>query len=87
MAGGLAPPLALAILAADAWVRELSLPWQLGSGLAIQLAAGYWAIAEVLRRRLNSKGMFADRRGLINWVTIVVIGTLLNSLIFIAGLT
>jgi two-component system sensor kinase FixL len=85
--GRAAPPLALAILAADAWVRDLSLSWQLGSGLAIQLAAGYWAIAEVLRRRLNSKGIFADRRGLINWVTIMVIGTLLNSLIFIAGLT
>jgi hypothetical protein len=68
-------------------VRELPASWQLGSVLAIQSAVGYWAIAEVLRRRLNSKGLFADRRGLINWVTITVIGTLLNSLIFIAGVT
>ncbi len=80
-------PLALAILAADSWVREVSLSWPFGVGLAVQLAAGYWAIAEVLRRRLNSKGIFVDRRGLINWVTITFVGTLLNSLTFIAGLT
>jgi len=85
--GKAAVPLALAILVADAWVRDLPASWQLGSVLAIQSAVGYWAIAEVLRRRLNSKGLFADRRGLINWVTITVIGTLLNSLIFIAGVT
>lgn len=85
--GKAVPPLALAILAADSWVREVSLSWPFGIGLAVQLAAGYWAIAEVLRRRLNSKGIFVDRRGLINWVTITVVGTLLNSLTFIAGLT
>jgi len=84
--GRAAPLLALAILAADGWLRDLSLPWQLGAGLAIQLAAGDWAIAEVMRRRLNRKGVFADRRGLITWVSIVVIGTLFNSLAFIAGL-
>ncbi|MBP6708670.1 MAG: MASE1 domain-containing protein, partial [Candidatus Accumulibacter sp.] len=33
------------------------------------------------------KGLFVNRRGLIDWVTITVIGTLLNSLLFIAGLT
>ena len=84
--GRAAQLLALAILAADGWLRDLSLPWQLGAGLAIQLAAGDWAIAEVMRRRLNRKGVFADRRGLITWVSIVVIGTLFNSLAFIAGL-
>jgi two-component system sensor kinase FixL len=86
--GGMAAvPLALAILVADAWVRDLPLSWQLGSILAIQLAVGYWAIAEALRSRWNSKRLFADQRCLFNWVTITVIGTLLNSLIFIAGLT
>jgi two-component system sensor kinase FixL len=78
--GRAAPPLALAILAADAWVRELSLPWQLAAAWRFNWlpAIGRWLT--VLRRRLNSKGMFADRRGLIDWVTIAVIGTLLNSL-------
>jgi two-component system sensor kinase FixL len=84
--GRAVPPLALAILAADAWVRDLPLPWLLACGLALQLSAGYWLIATILRQRLGSKGMFADRRGLINWVTIAVIGTLFNSLLFIAGL-
>ena len=85
--GRAAAPLALAILAADAWVRELSLPWLLACGLALQLTAGYWLTAEILRRRLGRKGMFVSQRGLIDWVTITVIGTLLNSLLFIAGLT
>ena len=85
--GRAAAPLALAILAADAWVRELSLPWPLACGLALQLTAGYWLTAEILRRRLGRKGMFVSQRGLIDWVTITVIGTLLNSLLFIAGLT
>jgi two-component system sensor kinase FixL len=43
--GQAAAPLALAILVADAWVRELSLPWLLACGLALQLTAGYWLIA------------------------------------------
>jgi two-component system sensor kinase FixL len=84
--GQAAAPLALAILVADAWVRELSLPWLLACGLALQLTAGYWLTAGILRRRLGSKGLFVNRRGLIDWVTITVIGTLLNSLLFIAGL-
>lgn len=84
--GRAVPPLALAILAADAWVRDLPLPWLLACGLALQLSAGYWLIATILRQRLGSKGMFSDRRGLIDWVTIAVIGTLFNSLLFIAGL-
>ncbi len=85
--GRAVPPLALAILAADAWVRNLPLPWPLACGLAVQLSAGYWVVAMLLRRRLGCKGMFADRRGLIDWFTIALIGTLLNSLLFIAGLT
>ncbi|HNB67720.1 MAG TPA: ATP-binding protein [Accumulibacter sp.] len=82
-----APPLALAILAADAWTRELALPGLLAVGLALQLTAGYWLTAHILRLRLGSKGFFVDRRGLIDWVTIAVVGTLLNGLLFFAGLT
>ncbi|HRL76733.1 MAG TPA: ATP-binding protein [Candidatus Accumulibacter phosphatis] len=84
--GQAAAPLALAIVAADAWVRELSLPWLLACGLALQLTAGYWLIAGILRRRVGSKAMFVNQRGLIDWVTITVVGTLVNSLLFIAGL-
>ena len=85
--GQAAAPLALAMLTADVWLRELSLPWLLACGLALQLTAGYWLIAGILRLRLGSKGIFVNRPGLIEWVMITVIGTLLNSLLFIAGLT
>jgi len=84
--GRAAPLLALAIFAADVWVRGVPLPWPLAGTLALQLTAGYWLIAAALRRRIGRKGMFIDRRGLIEWVTIIVIGTLLNSLLLIAGL-
>ena len=80
-------PLALAILAADAWVRNLPLSLLTSIGLALLLAAGYLAIAETLRRRLSSAGAFNDRRGLIEWMAIVSLGTLLNSLAFAATLS
>lgn len=85
--GRVAPLLALAIFISDAWVRAPQLPWLLACGQALQLTAGYWLIAEVLRRRIGSKGVFANRPGLITWVTIIVAGTLLNSLLLIGGLT
>lgn len=85
--GRAAAPLALAIFAADAWVRELSLPWLPACGLALQVTAGYWLTAEILRRRLGRKGIFVNQRGLVDWVTITVIATLINSLLFIAVLT
>ncbi|HMW17454.1 MAG TPA: ATP-binding protein [Accumulibacter sp.] len=85
--GRAAPLLAFAIFVTDAWLRQPPLPWQLASAQALQLAAGYWAIAEVLRRRIGSKCLLGNRPGLIAWVTIIVVGTLLNSLLFMVVLT
>lgn len=85
--GSAVPPLALTIVAAEAWVRDLPLPLSLTAGLGLQLALGYWAMAELLRRRLRGKGMAIDRRGLVEWVVTIVIGTLLNNLLLIAALS
>lgn len=82
-----APPLALAILVADAWVRHLPAALPLSIALAGVLALGYWAIAEVLRRRLTGGSIFGDRRGLLEWAGIVVVGTFLNSLLFVLALS
>lgn len=82
-----APPLALAILVADAWVRHLPASLPLSITLAGVLTLGYWAIAEALRRRLTRGGIFGDRRGLVEWAGIVIVGTLLNSLLFVAALS
>lgn len=81
-----APALLLAILVADAGVRGLpiSLPGTLL--LPALLVLGYWAIAETLRRRLGGIGLFASRRGLIEWALILALGTCVNSLIFVGAL-
>ena len=80
-------PLALAILMADAWVRNLPVSLFVSLGLSALLTLGYWAIAEVLRHRLSSRSIFNDRRGLLEWAGIVTIGTLLNSVIYVATLS
>ncbi len=82
-----APPLALAILMADAWVRHLPASLPLSIALAGVLTLGYWAIAEVLRRRLAGGSIFGDRRGLLEWAGIVIVGTFLNSLLFVLALS
>ncbi len=80
-------PLALAILMADAWVRNLPVSLFVSLGLSALLTLGYWAIAEVLRHRLSSRSIFSDRRGLLEWAGIVTVGTLLNSAIYVATLS
>jgi len=75
-------PLALAILMADIWVRDLPLSLPVSIGLSLLLSFGYLCIAEILRHRLSSTGVFNDRRGLLEWMGIISIGTLLNSLMF-----
>ena len=82
-----APALAIAILIADAWVRNLPALLPISIGLSVLLTLGYWAVAEVLRHRLSSRSIFNDRRGLLEWAGIVVVGTLLNSVVFITALS
>lgn len=80
-------PLALAIFIADVWVRNLPVSMLVSLGLSALLALGYWAIAEVLRHRLSSRRIFDDRKDLLQWAGIVSIGTLLNSIIYVATLS
>ena len=80
-------PLALAILMADAWVRNLPVSLPVSVGLSLVLALGYWSIAEVLRHRLSSRNIFEDRRGLFDWAAIITVGTLLNSVCYVVTLS
>ncbi len=80
-------PLALAILIADTMVRDLPAWLPVSIGLSVLLTTGYWGIAEVLRNRLSSRGIFKDRRGLLEWAGIVTVGTLLNSWLFVSALS
>ena len=52
------PPLALAILMADIWVRHLPASLPLAMGLAALQTLGYWAIGTALRSRLARGGIF-----------------------------
>ena len=80
-------PLALAILMADAWVRNLPVSLLASLSLSALLTLGYWSIAEVLRHRLSSRSIFNDRRGLLEWAVIVTVGTQVNSLIYVVTLS
>jgi signal transduction histidine kinase len=80
-------PLALAILVADAVVRDLPVLLPVSVGLSVLLTLGYWGLAEVLRYRLASEGVFRDRRGLLEWAVTVTLGTLLNSWVFVTVLS
>lgn len=82
-----AVPLGLTIVIADAWVRDLPAALPISVGLSALLTLGYWMIAEALRHRLTRGGIFGDRRELLEWASIVGIGTLLNSLVFVFALS
>ena len=79
-------PVALAILMADLWVRHLPAPMALSIGIAAMLTLNYWAITEILRRRLAGGVIFGDGRELLEWGGIVAAGTLLNSLMFVSAM-
>ena len=79
-------PLALAIFLADASVRHLPVSLLISIGLSSLLAGGYWLIATILRLRLQSGAIFNDQGGLLEWVAIVVFGTLFNSALYVATL-
>ncbi len=80
-------PLALAILLADLWVRQLPVPLATTVGLAAILTFGYWVMAQVLHHRLARLQMAALRQGLFEWAAIVAVGTFIVSLLFVSLLS
>ncbi|QDX82711.1 hypothetical protein B9N43_16585 [Denitratisoma sp. DHT3] len=83
--GGVATMLA-ALVAGDLIVRDLRAPLWAILLLDSMLAAGYMAIAWVLKRQVGEEGMFVDRAGLVKWAAIVMSGSLANSALFVSGL-
>lgn len=77
-------PLMLAILLADLWVRQLSAPLPGAIGMSGLLALGYWGMAEGMRRRLGHLDIARIRQGLLEWVSIIALGTLVVSLLFVS---
>ncbi len=84
--GRVVPTLWLAILVADVWVRELPASLPATGVLAAVLLLGYWGIGELLRRRVGGV-VFGNRKGMLVWVSIITLGTLLNSALFVSLLS
>lgn len=82
--GGFAT-LALAALAADLFVRGSGTGFTSVIVLNLTLAGSYALIAEAMRRLLRADTMFATRRSLMLWISIVVTGSMLGSLLYIAA--
>ena len=77
----------LAILLAEAIIRDLPMHLGLQVGLALVLALGYTGIGEIMRRRFDPSLIFTDRARLLGWVVVVVLGTLGVSAAFVSMLT
>ncbi len=80
------PPIVVAILIAEIWVRGLPAALPVTVAVAALLTGGYWLIATVIYKYLPEGVIFADRRGLFIWAAAVSAGTLLTSGIFVVAL-
>lgn len=77
-------PWFIALLLGEIVVRGLPAPALATITLSATLVAGYSAIAEVLRRLVNTENVLPDQRNLLLWLAIVVVGTLATSSLYIA---
>jgi two-component system sensor kinase FixL len=82
--GGPPPPLPwfLTLVAGEYLVRDLPAGWPLTFMLSAVLVLGYGAIGEQLRRHFGDRGIFGDRRLLFAWLGTVLVGLLLNSMLY-----
>jgi len=76
----------LALMAGDLLVRGLLDVAAELLFLNLILTLCYVGMAELLRRYTADGGMFVDLRSLTKWIAIVIIGSLVNSAIFVSGL-
>lgn len=77
-------PWFIANMLAEIFVRDLLAGWWLTAFFAALVTLGYGAIGETLRHRFRDGCTFTNRSSLFTWLTIVVIGSVLNSLVYIS---
>jgi two-component system sensor kinase FixL len=80
-------PWFLALLAGELLVRGAPAGLALAVATSLWLAFGYGAIGEMLRRAFKNGAIFDTRRRLLTWLAIVIAGTLLNAIGYIAILS
>lgn len=78
-----AAPWFIAIMVGDLTIRGMPAAVLMTFVLSSVLTIGYGAIGEVLRKRLPDGEVFGDRKRLITWLSIVGVGTLANSMVYI----
>jgi two-component system sensor kinase FixL len=72
-----------ALLVGDWLIRGFPAGWLPTIALSACLVIGYGCIGETLRRRFSIGRIFGNRQELLAWLAIVVIGTLLNAIVYI----
>jgi two-component system, LuxR family, sensor kinase FixL len=80
-------PWFVALMVGERVIRGMPAPIVVTLLLSAALIAGYGTIGEVMRKRLRNKEVFGDRSSLMTWLGIVVLGTLVNSVIYLALLS
>ena len=77
-------PWFIANMLAEILVRDLLAGWLMTALAAALVTLGYGLIGEVLRHRFRDGNTFGNRATLFAWLSIVVIGSVLNSLSYIS---
>jgi len=77
----------IALVLGEVVVRGMPAGFVLTLLLSLWLTIGYGAIGMVLRRTFGNSGVFDSRHRLFQWVLIVVVGTLLNDMVYMSLLS
>ncbi|MFA7268065.1 MAG: ATP-binding protein [Sterolibacterium sp.] len=78
-------PWFVANMLAEIIVRDLLAGWLMTALFSALITAGYGVIGEMLRFRFRAENTFDNRSSLFAWLAIVVIGSILNSLVYISS--
>jgi len=73
-----------AIMLADIGVRGLLAGWFLTAAFSALLTLGYGLIGEVLRRQFAGDKTLDRRANLLSWLIVVIVGSVVNGLIYIS---
>lgn len=79
-------PLFISVVASEILVRHIPGGLSVTLWLGVVLTIGYAAIAFVLKGLFPDGGLFTNRRGLLPWSAVIVLGSLANDLLFISQL-
>lgn len=80
------PTVVATVLLSEFVIRDVPVAWWLTLASALLLAGGYLAVAALLSKLLSDVALIQDRRALLRWSGATILGTLLNSIVYLSGL-